>query len=109
MVVDGIKERMRPDLRVHVAAAEVAFWEDPDFSLTAMPEGFPDARRRTATRFMELYRSQVQSFEEEYEVAPGVIVQRTGGHTPGHSVVRIASGDDRLTFVGAAKIGRAHV
>lgn len=102
MVVDGIKERMRPDLRVHVAAAEVAFWEDPDFSLTAMPEGFPDALRRTATRFMELYRSQVRTFEEEYEVAPGVLVQRTGGHTPGHSVVRIASGGDRLTFVGDA-------
>jgi len=25
---------------------------------------------------------------------------RTGGHTPGHSVVRLASGSDRLTFPG---------
>jgi len=31
-----------------------------------------------------------------------VIVRRTGGHTPGHSVVRLASGGDRLTFAGDA-------
>jgi glyoxylase-like metal-dependent hydrolase (beta-lactamase superfamily II) len=44
----------------------------------------------------------LRTFETEYEVAPGVVVQRTGGHTPGHSVVRLASGGDRLTFVGDA-------
>ena len=31
-----------------------------------------------------------------------MIVRRTGGHTPGHSVVRLASGGDRLTFAGDA-------
>ena len=41
---------------------------------------------------------QLRPFETEYEVAPGVLVHRTGGHTPGHSVVRLASGGDRLTF-----------
>jgi hypothetical protein len=40
--------------------------------------------------------------EAEYEGAPGVVVRRTGGHTPGHSVVRLASGGDRLTFAGDA-------
>lgn len=102
LVAEGTKEQMRPDLRVHVAAAEVKFWESPDFSRTDMPPGFPDALRRTANRFMEQYSGQVQTFEKEYEVAPGVIVQLTGGHTPGHSVVRLASGGDRLTFVGDA-------
>jgi glyoxylase-like metal-dependent hydrolase (beta-lactamase superfamily II) len=46
------------------------------------------------------YRSQLQTFEEEHEVAPGVMVCRTGGHTPGHSVVRLSSGGERLTFAG---------
>src|SRR4029079_10658485 len=36
----------------------------------------------------------MRPFETEYEVAPGVLVHRTGGHTPGHSVVRLASGGD---------------
>jgi glyoxylase-like metal-dependent hydrolase (beta-lactamase superfamily II) len=35
-------------------------------------------------------------------VAPGVVAHRTGGHTPGHSVVRIASANERLTFAGDA-------
>src|SRR5687767_5906604 len=36
------------------------------------------------------------------EVAPGVVAHRTGGHTPGHSVIRLASGGDRLTCAGDA-------
>jgi glyoxylase-like metal-dependent hydrolase (beta-lactamase superfamily II) len=98
LVAEGVKEQLRSDLRVHVAAAEVEFWKSPDFSRTNMPDGFPDALRATANRFMEEYGSQLQTFDVEYEVAPGVIVRRTGGHTPGHSVVRLASGGERLTF-----------
>lgn len=102
LLVDGVKERLRPDLKVHVAAAEAKFWEAPDFSRVSMPPGFPDALRRTGKRFLEEYDGRMRTFENEYEVAPGVLVQRTGGHTPGHSVVRLASGGDRLTFAGDA-------
>ena len=45
LLVDGVKERLRPDLRIHVAAAEVKFWAAPDFSRTSMPAGFPEALR----------------------------------------------------------------
>jgi glyoxylase-like metal-dependent hydrolase (beta-lactamase superfamily II) len=100
LLVEGVKDQLRPDLRIHVAAAEVKFWEAPDFSQVNMPEGFPDALRAAAARFAQEYHSHLRLFDEEYEVAPGVIVHRTGGHTPGHSVVRLASGDDRLTFAG---------
>lgn len=102
LLVEGVKDQLRPDLRIHVAAAEVKFWEAPDFSQVNMPEGFPDALRATAKRFAQEYRSHLRPFDEEHEVAPGVIVRRTGGHTPGHSVVRLASGGDRLTFAGDA-------
>jgi len=102
LLVDGVKEQLRPDLRIHVAAAELKFWEAPDFSRTSMPAGFPDALRSAAKRFMKEYRSYLRPFDEEYEVAPGVVVHRTGGHTPGHSVVRMASGGQRLTFAGDA-------
>jgi glyoxylase-like metal-dependent hydrolase (beta-lactamase superfamily II) len=100
LLADGVKEQLRPDLRVHLAAAEAEFWASPDFSRVSMPPGFPDALRRTAKRFLNEFHSQMRTFETEYEVAPGVVVQRTGGHTPGHSVVRLASGGDRLTFAG---------
>lgn len=102
LLVDGVKERLRPDLQIHIAASEVEFWKSPDFTRTNMPQGFPDALRATARHFWAEYNSYVLTFEEEYEVAPGVTVRRTGGHTPGHSVVRLASGGDALTFAGDA-------
>ncbi len=102
LLADGLKGRLRPDLRVHAAAAEAEFWESPDFSHTSMPPGVPDALRSAASQFLDEYRSQLRPFETEYEVAPGVVARRTGGHTPGHSVVRLASGGDRLTFAGDA-------
>jgi glyoxylase-like metal-dependent hydrolase (beta-lactamase superfamily II) len=103
LLVDGVKDRLRPDLPMHAAAAEAKFWASPDFSRsTSMPAWFPDAARSAANRFLAEYGSQLRLFEKEYEVAPGVIVRRTGGHTVGHSVVRVASGGDRLTFAGDA-------
>jgi glyoxylase-like metal-dependent hydrolase (beta-lactamase superfamily II) len=111
LLVDGVRERLRPDLRIHVAAFEAKFWGGrPDFSRVHMPPGFPDALRRTAKRFLDEYDSQLRPFDKEYEVAPGVLVRRTGGHTPGHSVVRLASGGDRLTFAGDAvfQVGFEH-
>src|SRR5262249_23404796 len=110
LLVDGVKERLRPDLRVHLAAAEAEFWESPDFSRVHMPPGFPDALRAAGKRFLKEYRNKLRTFDKEYEVAPGVRAQRTGGHTPGHSVVRLASGGDRLTFAGDAvfQVGFEH-
>ena len=67
-----------------------------------MPAPVPDALRSIATRFLDEYRGQMRTFETEYELAPGVLVARTGGHTPGHSIVRLASGGDALTFAGDA-------
>jgi glyoxylase-like metal-dependent hydrolase (beta-lactamase superfamily II) len=110
LLVDGVRERLRPDLQVHLAAAEAEFWAAPDFSKVAMPPGFPDALRRAAKQFLNEYSSQMRPFENEFEVAPGVLVRRTGGHTPGHSVVRLASRGDRLTFAGDAvfQVGFEH-
>jgi len=102
LLVDKLRNRLRPDVRVHLASAEAEFWEAPDFSRTTMPEPVPTVLRATASRFLEAYRPQLQTFETEYEVAPGVMLCRTGGHTPGHSIVRIESGGERLTFAGDA-------
>lgn len=102
MLVDEVKDRLRPDVRIHVSATEVDFWKSPDFSRTYMPSPVPDVLRSTAKQFMDVYGNKLLTFDEEYEVAPGVVVQRTGGHTPGHSIVRVTSDGDRLTFAGDA-------
>ncbi|MBY0288788.1 MAG: MBL fold metallo-hydrolase [Mycobacteriaceae bacterium] len=100
LLTEGLKERLRSDLRVHVATREAEFWEAPDFSHTDMPAPVPGALRQIASRFLDEYRGQIKTFETEYEIAPGVLVARNGGHTPGHSIVRLASGGDALTFAG---------
>jgi glyoxylase-like metal-dependent hydrolase (beta-lactamase superfamily II) len=102
LLTEGLKARLRPDLQIHLATREAEFWESPDFTHTVMPEPIPDVLRRTATQFLNDYRGQVRPFETEHEVAPGVLISRTGGHTPGHSIVRLESRGDRLTFAGDA-------
>src|SRR5262245_39566724 len=83
LLADGLRSRLRPDVPIHIAAAEVEFWTSPDFSRNAFPKGIPDVLRSAASRFADTYRLQLRLFEEEHEVAPGVVVCRTGGHTPG--------------------------
>src|SRR5260370_37474854 len=68
LLVDGVRDRLRPDLRGHLAAAEAKFWESPDFSRVSMPPGFPDALRRTATRFFHAYQSPLRTFQANHEV-----------------------------------------
>ncbi|XQU69292.1 hypothetical protein OJJOAM_002023 [Cupriavidus sp. H18C1] len=81
--VDGVKARLRPDVRIHVAAAEVEFWKDPDFSRTVMPEAVPPALRKAAARFVELYSKNLVLFDRTVEVAAGVSARVTGGTYPG--------------------------
>ncbi|MCA8218312.1 MBL fold metallo-hydrolase [Burkholderia cepacia] len=100
--VDGVKSRLRPDVRIHVSASEVEFWKNPDFSKTVMPETVPPALRKAAAKFVELYRENIVQFDQAVEVAPGVSARVTGGHTPGHCVVDVTSNGEKLTFVGDA-------
>uniref|UniRef100_A0A5Q5CNG1 Beta-lactamase domain protein n=1 Tax=Mycobacterium sp. (strain JLS) TaxID=164757 RepID=A0A5Q5CNG1_MYCSJ len=102
LLSEGLQARLRPDLRVHLAAREAEFWTAPDFSRTCMPQPVPGVLRSVAARFLDEYHGRLRTFETEYEVAPGVLVTRTGGHTPGHSVVRLASRGEGLTFAGDA-------
>lgn len=102
LLVQDVRNGLRPDVRIHVNAAEVEFWKNPDFSRTDMPAPVPEVLRSTAAEFVEAYRDKIRTFENEQEVAPGVTAKRTGGHTPGHSVVRVESNGERLLFAGDA-------
>ena len=102
LLAAGVKERLRPDVRIHVAKAEVDFWTQPDFTRTDMPKPVPNVLRSTANSFVEAYRQNLCIFTDRHEVAPGVVVRLTGGHTEGHSVVDLESGGERLMFAGDA-------
>lgn len=100
LLADGFRSRLRSDVPIHLAAAEAEFWASPDFSHGGFPERFPEALESAGSRFLAQYRGQLRLFNDEHEVAPGVVVRRNGGHTPGHSVVRVSSGGQALTFLG---------
>ena len=102
LLVDEVKNKLRPDVRIHVAAIEVDFWASPDFTYTDMPAPVPDVLKATAQQFMALYQDNLHTFDDEHQVAPGVVAKLTGGHTPGHSVVYVTSAGERLTFAGDA-------
>jgi hypothetical protein len=46
LLTDGLKARLRPDLKIHLAAAEAEFWEAPDFSRTSSRRPRPSSGRR---------------------------------------------------------------
>ena len=58
--------------------------------------------RNPATRTQKTYLKenwepiveQVQTFEEKLEVAPGITMELTGGHTRGHAMVRFEQNDE---------------
>ena len=47
LLADGLKGRLRPDVPIHLAAAEVEFWASPDFSRNTFA-GMPDVLRSAA-------------------------------------------------------------
>ena len=55
LLADGLKGRLRPDVPIHLAAAEAEFWTSPDFSRNSFPTGMPDALRSAAGRFVDEY------------------------------------------------------
>lgn len=57
----------------------MAFWQDPDFSKTVMPDTVPPALRKAAATFVEIYGENIVQFDQAVEVAKGVSARVTGG------------------------------
>jgi len=85
---------------VHVMApAEWAFWTSED-TLATVPERF----RQIADHNLPPISGQLQLATGEVEVAPGVILLPTPGHTPGHLAVVLASGGQELLYISDALV-----
>ncbi|MEM8850269.1 MAG: MBL fold metallo-hydrolase [Pseudomonadota bacterium] len=95
-LVDGTGAAVFPDAELIMAEAEHAFWTD-DAILAQAPEGarpnFESARRSVAP-----YEGRT-TLVGDADLAPGVRFELSPGHTPGHGVLRIESGDDALTIL----------
>jgi glyoxylase-like metal-dependent hydrolase (beta-lactamase superfamily II) len=77
---------------------EYAFWTD---------EGTASRAPADAQKFFQIARSSVkpnekrlQLYRDGEEIAPGVVAVAAPGHTPGHTMMRLASGKDTFVIWG---------
>jgi glyoxylase-like metal-dependent hydrolase (beta-lactamase superfamily II) len=82
---------------VIIHEAESNFWMD-DGVMSRAPEAakglFVSARKALGP-----YARRIRKVKAG-EIAPGIALELSPGHTPGHSIIRVASGNQQMLFVG---------
>jgi len=100
--INGIKDRdngvVFPNAEIMVPAAEWTFWMD-DANMNAAPAEQKLTFRNQRRIFSDIAR-RVTRFTPGAEVAPGILPLAAPGHTPGHTVCSIHSGDQSLLVLG---------
>jgi len=100
--INGIKDKdnelVFPNAEIMVSAAEWNFWMD-DANMTAAPADLKLTFRNQRRIFSDIARN-VTRFTPGAEVAPGIVTLAAPGHTPGHTVFAIHSGDQSLLVLG---------
>lgn len=83
-------EQVFPGADIVVPAAELRHWTDP-----AVVASLPENRKELAARIAATFPNwkNVREIEPGVEVVPGVTAVEAYGHTPGHTVYSIGSGD----------------
>ena len=99
--INGVRLRdgtaVFPNAEIQAPAPEWAFWMS-DERMNAAPEAMRGAFQNCRRVFGPV-AANVKRFEPGTEVAPGVTSMAAYGHTPGHCVFVIASGNARLTYM----------
>jgi glyoxylase-like metal-dependent hydrolase (beta-lactamase superfamily II) len=94
----GIKDKdnalIFPNAEIMVPEPEWAYWMD-DANLNAAP---PDLKLTflNQRRIFADIAKQVTRYEPGQEVSPGIVTVPAAGHTPGHTVFAVHSGDQSL-------------
>jgi len=100
--INGIKDKdnalIFPNAEIMVPAPEWAFWMD-DANLNTAAADLKLTFRNQRRIFSDIAK-QVTQFEPGQEVAPGIESLPATGHTPGHTVFAIHSGDASLLVLG---------
>lgn len=86
-----------PNAEIMVPAAEWAFWMD-DAKMSAAPEGMKGAFANVRRVFSPVAKD-VKQFEAGKEILPGITAVAAPGHTPGHTVFAVSSGNGRLMIM----------
>jgi glyoxylase-like metal-dependent hydrolase (beta-lactamase superfamily II) len=89
----GTNAPIYPNAELVVNATEYKWWTEP-----GRVEKLPEARRPLGQRINSVFPGwkNFRLVEGEKEVAPGIHLVNTPGHTPGHSAFLVASGNQQL-------------
>jgi glyoxylase-like metal-dependent hydrolase (beta-lactamase superfamily II) len=100
--INGIKDKNNalifPNAEIMVPAPEWAYWMD-DANLNAAPADLKLTFLNQRRIFSDI-APQVTRFDPGTEVSPGIVTLAAPGHTPGHTVFAIHSGDQSLLVLG---------
>ena len=100
--INGIKDKDNnlnfPNAEIMVPEAEWAFWMD-DANMNAAPAAMKETFRNQRRIFSDI-AGQVARFTPGKEVASGIVTHPAPGHTPGHTVFAVHSGNDSLLVLG---------
>lgn len=100
--INGIKDKdnnlVFPNAEIAVPAAEWNFWMD-DANMNAAASDLKLTFRNQRRIFSDIAR-RVTRFEPGAEIAPGIVTLAAPGHTPGHTVCAIHSGNQSLLVLG---------
>lgn len=87
-----------PNATLHAHEADYAFWLDEGIKAQAPEEAV--MWWDVAIASVKPYVDRTELFNFETDLGGGVSVFNMAGHTPGHSGIRISSGDDQLLILG---------
>jgi glyoxylase-like metal-dependent hydrolase (beta-lactamase superfamily II) len=93
-----------PNARYYIWKDEWNFWFS-EIAFTKAPERFVTIARKN----LEPVRDQVNLVDHESEIVPGIGAIPAPGHTPGHMVVSVSSGDERLLYIGDTVLYPLHL
>jgi|SRR5579862_34679 len=96
--INGIKDKdnnlIFPNAEITVPEPEWGFWMD-DANLNAAPAAMKQTFLNQRRIFSNIAKS-VARYEPGKEVAPGIVTIPAPGHTPGHTVFAVHSGNESL-------------
>lgn len=98
--VDEFDELTFPEASYHISEAEHAYWSD-EKTVDSLPED-RKAFAVGAKRQIETLADKLERHQPGYEIAPGITLVDTVGHTPGHTSVLVTSGDKSFMVLGDA-------
>jgi len=102
--LDGKGNLVFPSAHYYVWKGEWDFW----FSESALAKN-PEIFVKIARRNLEPVRDLVSFLDHESEILPGICVIAAPGHTPGHIVVSVFSGDEQLLYISDTVLHSLHL